>query len=58
MDQMDFHIFLIEKLVDIGRATLERHAAISTKNELASRDLAIPFLSMNMREKHMSTRKN
>lgn len=55
---MDFHIFLIEKLVDIGRATLERHAAISTKNELASRDLAIPFLSMNMREKHMSTRKN
>ena len=50
--------FLVEKLVDIGRATLERNAAISTKNELASRDLAIPFLSMNMREKHMSTRKN
>ena len=58
MDQLDFHTFLVEMLVDIGRATLENHSAVSTKNEFASRDLAIPFLSMNTRENHMSTKKN
>lgn len=56
---MDFsYTFLVEKLVDIGRATLENHSAVSPKNELASRDLAIPFLHEHERKAYVPQEKN
>lgn len=55
VEQLDFHTLLVERSGDM--ATMGNCSAISTKNEHISTALAIPFLSMNTREKHMSTKK-